>query len=120
MSTTPPLIEHLEALPLYVPPGHSGTQNRRLTDRAFCENFELVLGEVAPGGEAETHHHDREHQAMYVLAGQCTVMLGDDGPVICGPGTIIRIPPHLEHEVLNSGDVPLNLLIVYSPPLARR
>jgi quercetin dioxygenase-like cupin family protein len=115
-----PFIESITDLPLYEPPGHSGTRNRRLTDRDFCPGFELVLGEVAPGGEAERHHHDREHQAMVVLEGRCRVTLGDDAPRSCGPGTVVRIPPGLDHHVLNEGDVPLRVMIVYSPPLARR
>ncbi len=119
-STTPPLIQHLDDLDTYAPPGHSGTRNHRLTDRGFCPGFELVHGEVAPGGEAERHHHDGEHQAMFVLAGECTVTLGDHAPRRCGPGTIVRIPPGLDHHVHNHGDVPLRVLIVYSPPLPRR
>ena len=115
-----PLIEHIDELTPYVPPGHSGTENRRLTDRSFCAGFELVMGEVAPGGEAEPHHHDREHQAMFVLAGHCTVTLGDEPPRRCGPGTIVRIPPTVDHHVLSDGDEPLRVLIVYSPPLPKR
>ena len=57
---------------------------------------------------------------MYVLSGQCTVALGDDAPMRCGPGTIIRIPPGVDHHVLSDGDEPLRVLIVYSPPLPRR
>jgi quercetin dioxygenase-like cupin family protein len=114
------LIEHLDDLAGYVPPGHSGTRNHRLTDRAFCPGFEMVLGQVEPGGEAERHHHDREHQAMFVLGGHCTVTLGDAAPQACGPGTIVRIPPGLDHHVRSDGDEALRVLIVYSPPLPPR
>ena len=117
---TVPRIENIDDLPRYEPPGHSGTRNRRLTDRAFCPGFELVMGEVAPGGEAERHHHDGEHQAMVVLEGECQVTLGDDAPQRCGPGAIVRIPPGLDHHVLNDGELPLKVLIVYSPPLPAR
>jgi quercetin dioxygenase-like cupin family protein len=119
-ASTVPLIESIADLPLYEPPGHSGTRNRRLTDRTFCPGFELVQGEVAPGGEAERHHHRDEHQAMVVLEGQCLVALGDDAPRRCGPGTVVRIPPGLDHHVLNDGDGPLKVMIVYSPPLPAR
>ena len=115
MST--PSIEHVDALPVYAPPAHSGTRNRRLTDRGFCPGFELVLGEVAPGGEAERHRHDAEHQALYVIEGSCLVTLGDHEPVRCTPGTVVRIAPGLDHHVRNDAEVPLKVLIVYSPPL---
>ena len=55
-----PRIDHLDRLPFYEPPGHSGTRNRRLTDRDFCPGFELVMaadvllaGEKAKFGQPE-------------------------------------------------------------------
>jgi quercetin dioxygenase-like cupin family protein len=118
--TAAPLIQHVDDLDRYVPPNHSGTENRRLADRTFCAGFELVLGEVAPGGEAARHHHDAEHQVMVVLDGTCTVTLGDAPPRRCGPGTVVRIPPRLDHHVLNDGDALLRVMLVYSPPLPPR
>ncbi len=115
-----PLIEHRDELARYGPPGHAGTVNVRLVDAAFGGGFELIHGTVAPGGQADRHHHIDEHQTIYVLAGEGQVALGDKPAVACGPGTIIRIPPGLDHEVVNAGDVPLKVLIVYSPPLPPR
>ena len=114
------LIVHEGKLAKYEPPGHTGTVNVRLTDRGFCAGFEMVLGRLAPGAEAHRHHHDTEHQAMYVLKGSARVTLGEDAPRDCGPGTIIRIPPGLAHHVANAADAPLELMIVYSPPLPPR
>jgi quercetin dioxygenase-like cupin family protein len=113
-------ISHRDRLPRYAPPGHTGTVNVRLSDRSFCESFELVLGRLEPGAEAHRHHHEREYQAMYVLKGEARVSLGDAAPVDCGPGTVVRIPPGLDHHVVNMGDEPLELMLVYSPPLAPR
>lgn len=120
MTQARPLIEHRDDLSRYGPPGHAGTVNVRLVDESFGGGFELIHGTIEPGGVADRHAHDREHQTIYVVEGGCDVALGDDAPVTCGPGTIIRIPPHLEHEVVNTGGVPLKLLIVYSPPLPLR
>jgi mannose-6-phosphate isomerase-like protein (cupin superfamily) len=69
---------------------------------------------------AYRHADDREHQIIYVVEGGGEVALGGDAPVTCGPGTIIRIPPGLDHEVVNQGATPLKVLIVYSPPLPPR
>ena len=52
--------------------------------------------------------------------GETEVTLGDDAPVVCGPGTIIRIPPKLDHRVVSTGESALKVLIVYSPPLPPR
>jgi len=54
-------IKHSSDLPRYSPPGHAGTTNIRLFDRSFCASFEMVLGEIEPGGIAERHSHDKEH-----------------------------------------------------------
>lgn len=113
-------IERLEELPRYAPPGHSGTVNRRLVDASFCGNFEMVLGEIAPGGVADRHAHDTEHQVIYILSGEAEVLVGEEAPRRCGPGTVVRIPPKLEHEVVALGSEPLRLIVLYSPPLPPR
>lgn len=114
------LICHKDDLDAYSPPGHGGTVNVRLFDQSFCESFEMILGQIEPGGSADKHHHDKEHQAMYVLAGLAEVTLGEEAPVSCGPGTVIKLPPKVDHHVLSVGPDPLQLIIVYSPPLPKR
>lgn len=110
-------VEHVSEMPRYAPAGHSGTSNVRLVDRGFAGDYELVLGTIEPGGAATRHSHDKETQAMYVVAGRARVALGDAPPESHGPGTVIRIPPGLDHVVESLGPEPLQLLIVYSPPL---
>ncbi|HEX6141643.1 MAG TPA: cupin domain-containing protein [Geminicoccaceae bacterium] len=114
------LIERVDDLPVYAPPGHSGTRNVRLVDRDFCGRLEMVLGRLEPGGRAEAHAHPDHHQVIYVVAGEAEVRLGDDPPAACGPGTVIRIPPGLVHEVRATGAVTLELIVLYSPPLPPR
>lgn len=114
------LVVQRADLPHYAPPGHSGTVNVRLTDSSFCTGFEMILGTLEPGAVAERHHHEHEYQAMYVLSGEARVTLGSNAPQTCSSGTAIRIPPGLDHHVSNAGSKPLELLIVYSPPLPPR
>lgn len=114
------LIAHQNDLDQYAPPDHEGTVNVRLADQTFCDGFEMILGTVKPGGEAEPHSHDVEHQIIYILKGQAKVTLGDDPAVICGPGDVIRIPPKLEHAVAVIGDEEYQCVIIYSPPLPKR
>ncbi len=113
-------IRHIDALEAYAPPGHSGTRNVRLVEAAEGQAFEMVLGRLEPGGRAERHSHVAAYQAMYVVRGRAEVALGEAEPEICGPGTIVRIPPGLAHEVASLGPEPLELVLVYSPPLARQ
>lgn len=114
------LIARQDELKRYSPPGHAGTVNVRLVEKDFCGAFEMVHGTIAPGGEAHRHAHEREHQVIYVLEGEADVELGAEPPTRCGPGAAIRIPPKLEHRVVNVGAVPLKLIVLYSPPLPPR
>ena len=111
------LIQHVSELPEYSPPAHHGTVNRRLVDREFGAGFEMVLGRVAPGGEASRHYHVDEAQIVYILNGEADVALGDQEPRRCGPGTVIRIPKGLAHEIVTAGDKALEVLVLYAPPL---
>ena len=114
---TDSLIAHVSEIAAYAPPAHVGTVNRRLVDRAFGAGFEMILGRVAPGGEASRHYHVDEAQVVYILKGEADVSLGDDAPRRCGPGTVIRIPKGLVHELVTIGAEALECLVLYAPPL---
>jgi quercetin dioxygenase-like cupin family protein len=111
------LIQHISELPGYSPPAHHGTVNRRLVTREFGAGFEMILGQVAPGGEASRHYHVDEAQIVYILKGEAEVSLGDAPARRCGPGTVVRIPKGLTHEVVTIGDETLEVLVLYAPPL---
>jgi quercetin dioxygenase-like cupin family protein len=111
------LIQHISELPGYSPPAHHGTVNRRLVTREFGAGFEMILGQVAPGGEASRHYHVEEAQIVYILKGKAEVSLGDGPARRCGPGTVIRIPKGVTHELVTIGDETLEVLVLYAPPL---
>jgi quercetin dioxygenase-like cupin family protein len=111
------LIEHVSEIAAYSPPAHHGTVNRRLVAREFGAGFEMILGRVAPGGAASRHYHVDEMQIVYILQGEAEIALGDDAPRRCGPGTVIRIPPGLTHEVVTVGEETVQLIVLYAPPL---
>lgn len=111
------LIQHVSELPAYLPPAHSGTVNTRLVGREFGAGFEIILGVVAPGGEASRHYHVDETQIVYILKGEADIALGDEAARRCGPGTVIRISKGVLHEVVTVGDKPLECLVLYAPPL---
>ncbi len=111
------LIRHIDDLPAYSPPAHHGTVNQRLVDRDRGFGFEMILGRVAPGGEASRHYHRTEAQVVYILKGEAMVALGEEPARRCGPGTVIRIPPGLAHEVVTVGADALECIVLYCPPL---
>jgi quercetin dioxygenase-like cupin family protein len=111
------LIQHLSELPGYSPPAHAGTVNRRLVGREFGAGFEMIHGRIEPGGEASRHYHLDEAQIVYIVEGEADVALGDEAPRRVGPGTVIRIPKGVAHEVVCAGSVALEVLVLYAPPL---
>jgi len=115
-----PYIKQLENFQGYAPPGHTGTINVRLVEKDYTGTFEMVLGTLEPGGGAHRHSHNIETQICYVIEGEMEITLDEDTPVRCGPGTVVGIPPHIEHRIVNSGGGPLKLIVLYSPPLPPR
>ena len=115
------LIEHQDDIGAYVPPDHRGTVNVRLVDGGFSGRFEMNLGTVQPGGKAEPHFHETEHQVMYVLEGECEVTLGDDQPGGLQSGDGGADPA--EAPPPGGGDgrrPPCSAIVLYSPPLGPR
>lgn len=112
------LIRHVSNLPAYSPPAHHGTVNRRLVDCAAGVGFEMILGRIEPGGAADRHYHRDETQVVYILKGEAMVALGEEAARRCGPGSVIRIPPGLAHEIAVAGGGPLEVIVLYAPPLS--
>ncbi len=78
------------------------------------KHSQLVLMSIAPGDEIgkETHHLD---QFIRIEAGTAVVTLDGVEHVVEDDWAIV-IPAGTEHNVVNTGDVPLKLYSVYSPP----
>lgn len=111
-------IVHLYDLPSYSPTGHSRTINRRLLGPGTggSSRFEVIYGEIAPGGQADPHAHQIQEQAIYVLAGKAEVEIAGHCYVV-GPQDFIYLPPGTSHKVTSIAESSLKLLIIYSPPL---
>ena len=45
---------------------------------------------------------------------------GAEPPQRCGAGATVTIPPQVDHRIVNCGDGPLQVLVIYSPPLPPR
>lgn len=79
-----------------------------------AKNSQLVLMSLPPGEEIgeETHHLD---QFIRFEKGSGKAILDDvENPI--EDGTALVIPAGTKHNVINTGEVPLKLYTVYSPP----
>ena len=69
-----------------------------------------------PGSAPGQHVHEREDEVVYVIAGQGRLWT-PDGPIPLWPGSAFHVPARLLHGAVNDGDVDLELLCVFSPPV---
>lgn len=73
--------------------------------------------QVPPDGIIGRHMHAQEIETVYVLAGQSVLTLGDaDYPFAAGQ--VVAIPAGLEHALHNTGAETVELLCIFTPPLA--
>ena len=68
------------------------------------EHMELIEGSIARGGGAERHLHRHHEQFLYVLGG-------------VGVPLLIHYPRGAPHGTGGGVSEPLELLVIYSPPL---
>jgi oxalate decarboxylase/phosphoglucose isomerase-like protein (cupin superfamily) len=66
------------------------------------------------------HNHPGAEEIIVVLSGSGEQMVEDDAgkPIVrtVGPGCTIYVPADRFHYTVNTGDVPMKVFVVYSPP----
>lgn len=73
----------------------------------------MVMNWLEPGMETNPHSHPFE-QVVFIVQGQMRFHVGDE-IVEGGPGSLIRIPPNVEHYGHPIGDETVLNLDVFSP-----
>lgn len=75
-------------------------------------NFSII--EIAAGRELESHIHEDEDDAFYILEGEMIFTVeGKDVPA--PPGTFVLVPPGTEHAFRNNGATPVRMLNIHAP-----
>ena len=87
--------------------------DKSLGDEAGLKNIGVHLITIAPGDKStEFHSHKYEDEAIYVLSGHGTEIIGNDAYKI-GPGDFIGLPGGgPAHETVNDGSEPLVCLVI--------
>ena len=87
--------------------------NKSLGDEVGLKNIGIHLITIAPGDKStEFHTHKYEEEAIYVLSGHGTEVIGDTSQKI-GPGDFIGFPAGgAAHESVNDGTEPLVCLVI--------
>lgn len=112
-------ITHLNDVPPYSPAGHSRTTNYRLLAPGTfgSDRFEVVLGQIEFGGQADPHGHEKIEQALFVLEGKAVVEIEGESEII-KPNDLVYFPQGVRHSITPLDGQPIRLLIVYAPPLS--
>ena len=81
-----------------------------------AKQISLGINISQPGSGIPMHTHVENEEALYVIEGTGKLKCGDEeGDLV--PGTAFFSPLGVEHEVRNTGDIPLKILWAYAPPL---
>ena len=76
---------------------------------------QLVVMALLPGEEIGSEVHGAVDQLLYVVKGGGIAVLGDAKEPL-GKGAMFCVPAGTTHNVVNTGDEPLKLFTLYSPP----
>lgn len=87
--------------------------DKSLGDEVGLKNIGIHLITIAPGDKStEFHTHKYEEEAIYVLSGHGTEVIGEETHKI-GPGDFIGCPAGgAAHETINDGTEPLVCLVI--------
>jgi len=78
------------------------------------ENSQVVIMSVEPGDDIGEETHDVD-QILYFVAGKGEAVLDGKKSAIA-KGSLVAVPAGTLHNFVNTGDEPLKLFTVYSPP----
>ena len=65
----------------------------------------MGLEEVDSNSEIPIHSHSEAEEIIFVYGGQGKAYVGDEVADL-KPGTVIYLPPNVEHRFVNTGDEP--------------
>lgn len=87
--------------------------DKSIGDEVGLKNIGIHLIAIAPGDKStEFHSHKYEEEAIYVVSGHGTEVMGDTTQKI-GPGDFIGFPAGgVAHETVNDGTAPLVCLVI--------
>ena len=87
--------------------------DKSIGDEVGLKNIGVHLITIAPGDKStEFHTHKYEEEAIYVLSGRGTEIMGETSQKI-GPGDFIGFPAGgAAHETVNDGTEPLVCLVI--------
>lgn len=99
--------------------GASRQRGRWLITREMgCEDFELRMFELEPGGRAPLHTHSMDHGVFILDGGGLFITEGGERKI--KSGDVIFVSPHEKHGVMNDSEKTLKLIDILHPDAITR
>jgi quercetin dioxygenase-like cupin family protein len=81
-----------------------------------ARNLTFGLAEFPPDSDAKAHTHDAQEEIIFILSGEGQFIASEQVYEL-KPGIAVYIPPQLEHRITVTGNEPLRLVTLFSPPV---
>lgn len=79
------------------------------------EGLAVGMTILPPGSSSSFHSHDAESETWIVVSGTGEVRVGDEHEAV-GPESLVFLPRHVRHQIINTGQEPLRMFWIYTPP----
>lgn len=79
-------------------------------------NMSMGFNITEVGSMIPDHRHETEQECMFLISGRAKFII-EGVEYDLEPETAFYAPPGMTHRVINTGDEPLRIVWMYSPPL---
>ena len=100
----------------YPHPTHNNFYLRDVVTAADNPDLSVHRGRIEVGGEIFPHTHEGQTETFYILSGEALCTLGDTTTSVTA-GACTVAPVGVAHGLKNTGDSPVELLALFTPPL---
>lgn len=76
---------------------------------------QIALMSIPPGGDVGYETHERVEQILFIQSGKGRLVM-DGATQDLGPGDVVVATPGLAHDIINTGNEPMQIYTVYTPP----
>jgi mannose-6-phosphate isomerase-like protein (cupin superfamily) len=106
----------MDPIPIVIPPGegHVLGNVEFLARTSDTPRFNFSVIEIVAGRVLESHVHEDEDDAFYILEGELVFAFAER-EVRAGPGTFVLVPPGVEHGFRNEGEGSVRMLNIHAP-----
>jgi mannose-6-phosphate isomerase-like protein (cupin superfamily) len=123
MAPSEPFVVKPEDIEAFDVPFHEETRSRELANpERGSDDVVFRLTSMGPGGQDHWHNHETVEQLIFVRSGEGTVRVGEPGNEAAqtthdlGPESFVYLPRRTYHQVKNTGDESLELIVIWAPP----